>query len=157
MITVRTYKYDGALHRQWRAQIKRRRGSLLVLDAMFEEEIDHQILGKIAYGTLSLEFYWLDRWYNIFRFLHPAGGIRNYYCNINVPPVLQRDGLSYIDLDIDVLVSPDLTYEILDEDEFDENAKRFNYPLEVRRRSRQALNELIELIESKRFPFNGLK
>jgi protein associated with RNAse G/E len=153
-ITVRTYKYDGTEHRSWHAQISRREASLIVLDAKFEEEIRHPLLGTVAPQTLSIEYYWLDRWYNIFRFIEPTGELRNFYCNINVPPVLQGNVLSYIDLDMDILVAPDFSYSILDEDEFLANAARFNYPLEVRHRSQEALQELVVLIERRDFPFN---
>jgi protein associated with RNAse G/E len=153
-ITVQTYKYDGSKHRRWRARISRQEGSLLVLDAEFEEEIRHPLLGIVAPHTVSVEYYWLDRWYNIFRFVEPTGELRNYYCNINVPPVLQKNVLSYIDLDMDLLVTPDLSYTVLDEDEFAANAEKFNYPFEIRRRSRQALKELVALIEMRAFPFH---
>ncbi|HEY0378820.1 MAG TPA: DUF402 domain-containing protein [Pyrinomonadaceae bacterium] len=156
-VTVRTYKYDGTEHRRWRAQISNQEGSLLVLDAKFEEEIRHPLLGTVAPQTLSIEYYWLDRWYNVFRFVEPTGELRNFYCNVNVPPVLQGNVLSYIDLDVDVLVAPDFSYSILDEDEFAANAARFNYPAEVIMKSRTALEELIALIERRAFPFSDLK
>lgn len=156
-IIVRTYKYDGTEHRHWRAQISKQEDSLLVLDAKFEEEIRHPLLGTVARDTLSVEYYWLDRWYNIFRFVEPTGELRNFYCNVNVPPVLQRNVLSYIDLDMDVLVAPDFSYSILDEDEFAANAARFNYPAEILLKSRLALEELIALIEGHAFPFNDFK
>ena len=156
-VTVRTYKYDGTEHRRWRAQISRQEGSLLVLDAKFEEEIRHPLLGTVVPETLSREYYWLDRWYNVFRFVEPTGELRNFYCNVNVPPVLQRNVLSYIDLDMDVLVAPDFSYSILDEDEFAANAARFNYPAEVLLKSRTALEDLIALIERRAFPFGDFK
>jgi protein associated with RNAse G/E len=155
-ITVRTYKYDGTEHRHWRAKLIRQENSLLILNAKFEEEIQHPLLGIIERGTLSIEFYWLDRWYNIFRFHQPSGELRNFYCNINVPPVFHRNVLSYIDLDMDILVAPDLSYNVLDEDEFVANVARFKYPLEVQHKSRQALRQLVTLIESRQFPFNDL-
>jgi protein associated with RNAse G/E len=156
VITVRTYKYDGTEHRHWRARLSRRKNSLLVLNAKFEKEIQHPLLGIIARGTVSIEFYWLDRWYNIFRFLQPSGDLISYYCNINVPPVFHRNVLSYVDLDLDILVAPDLSYSVLDEDEFLANAVRFKYPLEVQHKSQQALWQLMTLIESRQFPFNNL-
>lgn len=156
-INVRTYKYDGSEHRRWRARLLEISGSLMVLDALFEEEIQHTLLGTIERGTVSREYYWMDRWYNIFRFQEPSGRLKNFYCNINVPPVFERDTLSYIDLDIDVLVAPDLSYTILDEEEFERNVVEFNYPLEIQRKARLALKELIAVIESIGFPFLDLK
>lgn len=156
-MTVRTYKYDGSEHRRWPARLTRQEGSLLILAAQFEEEIRHPLLGVIAAGTVSVEYYWLDRWYNIFRFLQPTGEALNFYCNINLPPLLHENVLSYIDLDIDILVAPDFSYRILDEDEFKANADRFKYPVEVQRRAHLALKELVALVESRQFPFHHFR
>jgi hypothetical protein len=147
-------KYDGREHRRWPARIAKTEGSLLVLDAVFDDEIEHELLGTISRGTVSTEYYWLDRWYNVFRFSDPNQTFLNFYCNINQPPSFDGRVLSYIDLDIDVLVAPDFTYKILDVDDFEENAKRFAYPGEVQANARMALAELISLIETRAFPFN---
>lgn len=153
-ITVRACKFDGAEHRRWHARLLSCQDSLVTLDAIFEEEIRHALLGTIARGTLSVEYYWLDRWYNVFRFHEPTGELRNYYCNVNMPPTFDGRVLSYIDLDIDILVAPDLSYSILDEDEFRESAARFNYSSAIRESARAALSELVTLIEARRFPFD---
>ena len=153
-ITVRACKYDGVQHRQWPATILRQEGALVVLDARFEEEIQHDFLGTIALGTTSLEYYWLDRWYNVFRFSDPCGTLRNYYCNINIPPTFDGQVLSYIDLDIDILVDTDCSYRVLDLEEFEQNAARYGYAKEVRLGAEKALRELITLIESRHFPFD---
>jgi uncharacterized protein len=153
-ITVRALKFDGQEHRRWNARLTSCDASLIELDATFEEEIRHSQLGTIVPGTISIEYYWLHRWYNIFRFLEPGGRLRNYYCNVNVPPVFDGRVLSFIDLDMDILVAPDLSFRILDRDEFELNAVRYNYPTEVRRQAHVALDELAALIESRQFPFD---
>jgi protein associated with RNAse G/E len=152
-IIVSVQKYDGTEHRRWPARIAKTVGPLLILEAVFDEEIQHDLLGTIASGTISTEYYWLDRWYNVFRFSDPDQKLKNFYCNINVPPGFDGCVLSYIDLDIDVLVAPDLSYKVLDEDDFEQNAKRYPYPLEVQAQAHAALAELIGLIESRSFPF----
>lgn len=154
-IEVRAYKYDGLLHRTWPAELVRREGSLLVLDANFSEEIVHDLLGTIAAGTHSLEYYWLDRWYNIFRFAQPDGTLRNYYCNVNVPPGFDGQTLSYVDLDLDILVAPDMSFQVLDAEDFKSNATLYGYSDEVRANARQAIDELTGMIEMRTFPFNG--
>lgn len=154
-ITVRALKYDGVEHRRWSAALLRQEDSLLLLDAKFEEEVQHDLLGTIALGTISLEYYWLDRWYNVFRFSDPAGPLRNYYCNVNIPPTFDGSVLSYIDLDIDILVNADLSYRVLDLDEFEENATKYGYSPGVREQAHRALSDLISLIESRRFPFDS--
>ncbi len=153
-ILVRVMKYDRTFHREWRAHLSKQEGSFLLLDAAFEEEVNHSRLGLIRRGTVSIEYYWLDRWYNVFRFLEQDGRVRNFYCNINLPPSFDGRVLSYVDLDVDLLVAPDLAYEILDMDEFESNARLFNYTDEVIEGARAALCELISLIEERRFPFD---
>ena len=153
-IVVSVLKYDGSEHRRWPARIAKTVGPLLILDAVFNEEIQHDLLGTISAGTISTEYYWLDRWYNVFRFSDPDQKLRNFYCNVNVPPRFDGRVLSYIDLDIDVLVEPDLTYKILDEEDFEQNARLFGYPDDVQANARRALADLIELIEARGFPFN---
>jgi uncharacterized protein len=153
-IEVRAYKYDGLLHRTWAAELLRQEGSLIVLDARFSDEITHDLLGTIAIGTHSLEYYWLDRWYNVFRFAQSDGKVRNYYCNVNVPPTFDGETLSYVDLDLDILVDPDFSYRILDVEDFERNAEHYDYPLEVQTKARQAVDELVRIIEARAFPFS---
>ena len=78
---------------------------------------------------------------------------RLYYCNINTPPAIANGVLSYIDLDIDILVQPDLSYQVLDVEEFEANTRRYGYSVEVRRHAHAAVEELISLVESRQFPF----
>jgi protein associated with RNAse G/E len=155
MIEVRAYKYDGLLHRSWPAKLLRQEGSLIVLDAKFPNEVVHDLLGTIASGTHSLEYYWLDRWYNVFRFAQPDGQLRNYYCNVNVPPTLADDVLSYVDLDLDILVEPDFSYRVLDMEDFERNIELYGYPAEVQVNARQALDDLARIIETRAFPFDS--
>ena len=128
--------------------------SLLVFDAVFDIDVDHDLLGHIARGTHSTEYYWLDRWYNIFRFGKPDGALRNYYCNVNVPPRVEGNVLSYVDLDLDILVAPDLSYQILDSEDFERHAKLYAYPEDLIKNARRAVDELTEMIEARQFPFD---
>jgi len=155
-LTVRVLKYDGAEYRRWNARLSRQEGSLLILEAEFEFDVEHESLGSISKGTQTVEYYWLDRWYNVFRFLNDGGGTHLYYCNINTPPVLEGDTLTYVDLDIDILVQPDFSFEVLDLEEFEVNAARYDYSSEVKNSARTAVDELVELIESRQFPFDAV-
>ncbi|MGZ8842699.1 MAG: DUF402 domain-containing protein [Pyrinomonadaceae bacterium] len=77
-----------------------------------------------------------------------------FYCNVNMPPKLEGGTLVYVDLDIDVLVQPDLSYEILDLEEFADHARILQYPQEVQESARKALTEIISRVEGRQFPFN---
>jgi protein associated with RNAse G/E len=71
-----------------------------------------------------------------------------------MPPKFENGVLEYIDLDIDVLVWNDFSFETLDMEEFEENAAKFGYPEEVRVNAQNALEELMALIKGREFPFD---
>ena len=122
----------------------------------FDGEVEHPELGVIEAGTVSREYFWLERWYSVFRFEESNGDLRNYYCNINLPPEFDGDKLDYVDLDIDIVVWPDGRVVTLDEDEFEENAAKLGYPPDIRQNTFNALDELRALIGKRGFPFNSL-
>lgn len=143
-IVVRVLNHDGAEYRTWPARVVEQAGPLIILDAVFDHEIQHDFLGTITPGTTSKEYYWLDRWYNIFRFSD------RFYCNVTKPPTFDGAVLTYVDLDIDILVESDFSYRILDVEDFDARS----YPAEVKQNAQKALDEVISLVESKAYPFN---
>lgn len=153
-IEVQACKYDGRVHRRWHAHLRAHGDTLLILDAVFDEEVNHPLLGHIGRGTISTEYYWTNRFYNIFRFADPDGVLRNFYCNIATPARLENGTLRFIDLDIDVLVHPDLSYEILDEEEFAAHVELFGYTPDIIENTRRAQIELIAMIEQRDFPFS---
>jgi len=154
-IAIKVLKYDGSDYRQWSGTVSRREGSLLQLDAAFSIEVSHHSLGLISRGTRLVEYYWLDRWYNVLRFLNDDGSTRFFYCNVTTPPKLENELLTYVDLDIDILALPDLSYEVLDLDEFEANAGRYGYDEEIKLRSQAAVDELKSMIEARAFPFDS--
>ena len=153
-LIINSRKFDGNIHRSWKCKLIERKDSLLVFVGEFEEEVSHPKLGLIRRGTVSYEYYWLDRWFNIFRFHEPEGDLRNFYCNINLPPKFQNSILDYIDLDIDILVWKDMKPNLVDLDEFLEKASKYNYSTEIHQIVLAGMSEVIKLIKSKSFPFD---
>lgn len=152
-VTVNSRKYDQSIRRSWKCRIVERNGPLLVIVGQFELDVTHPDLGFIKRGTISHETFWLDRWYNVFRFHDPDGELRNFYCNVTMPPTFEDGVLDYVDLDIDVLVWKDMSYKVLDLDEFEISAKLYSYPECIVENSKIALDELTRMIEVGDFPF----
>lgn len=154
---INSRKFDGSISKSWACELIERNGSLLLFRGEFDREVVHEHLGLIECGTVSYEYFWLDRWFNVFRFHEPGGTFRNYYCNVSVPPVFGENVLDYIDLDIDVIADDSGGYTVLDEDEFNRNKARLGYAIEVQRSTEAAVVELIGLIVNHEFPFDYLK
>lgn len=156
-ITVRVLKHDGAEHRRWNASLSHQDGDLIVLAAEFDVDVTHEVLGRVKQHTRTVEYYWLHRWYNVFRFLQNDGSTRLWYCNVNTPPNLYEGELTYIDLDIDIVVQPDFSYQVLDREEFETNARRYGYSDEEKRQAERAVEVLFSMIETRQFPFTEIE
>jgi predicted RNA-binding protein associated with RNAse of E/G family len=106
-----TWRYDG--------RILERGQNWLLLEAFFNRQ-DTPFHGIVlARGDRFLETYYSDRWYNIFE-IHDrlSGDLKGWYCNVTRPALFEETQVSYIDLALDLLVYPDQTQLVLDEDEF---------------------------------------
>jgi len=151
-VTVNSRAFDGSVRRSWQCKLIERCDPLLVFVGTFDRDVEHGDLGFIKKGTISYEYYWFDRWYNIFRFHESDGTLRNYYCNINMPLVFDRGVLDYVDLDIDIVVWPDKTWQILDRKEFETNAVTFGYSDKIRAKVEETILELISIIKRGELP-----
>ncbi len=153
-VTINSRKYDGSLHRTWKAELVSQNAGLLIFTGVFESDVEHPHLGSIRSGTISQEYYWTGKYFNVFKFHEPTGEFRNYYCNISLLPVFDRSTLDYIDLDVDIVLWSDRRVDILDFDEFLENARGFGYSAETHRIVLKAIGDLSEMIQARAFPFD---
>lgn len=154
IVTINSLKFDRSISRSWSAELLDQNNSYLKLVGKFEKEVVHPDLGIIRPGTLSYEFFWFNEWFNIFQFHEPNGEFRNFYCNLSLPPEFHKNFINYVDLDIDILIRKDFSFEILDEDEFLYNSEKYNYPEEINIRIRESINKISELLAQRRFPFD---
>jgi protein associated with RNAse G/E len=154
-ITVQSLKYDRKPRRTWTCELLEQSGGLIYAAGVFEEAVSHAGLGNIKRGTVSHEYYWTDRWYNVFRFHEPDGSFRNYYCNIAMPAEFRGKVLQYVDLDMDVIVWSDGRHEIHDRDDFDRNSIKYGYTDEIKDKVEESLSELLTVVETRQFPFDA--
>jgi len=148
VVTVNSRKYDGSVRRSWTAHLTRLEAPLIELSGIFEFSVDHGDLGHIEKGTISLESYWLDRWYNVFEFKYPDVSERNHYVNLTMPPRFDGETLDYIDLDIDVIVWPGGKVEVLDIEDFRSNTSLYRYPDDLVLKVDKTLNAILEAVSS---------
>jgi protein associated with RNAse G/E len=132
-----TYQYEGVM-------LSRDEHSI-VLEALFDRA-DMPFMDVVfKTGDRFVEYYYADRWYNIFE-IHDRddGKIKGWYCNIGKPAVFEDGTVSYIDLALDLWVSADGEQSVLDEDEFEE----LKLSEELRTGAQRGLDELKSLFKS---------
>jgi len=75
------------------------------------------------------------------------------YADIGTPAVWDGDTVRLVDLDLDVVRYRTGEVAVLDEDEFEEHRRRFEYPPRVRDAARGAAARLVGLLERRGEPF----
>ncbi|MFN8511620.1 MAG: DUF402 domain-containing protein [Thermomicrobiales bacterium] len=157
-VTVRAHKYDGKEYRRWQVHFAESIDGGVRLEATFNSYVE----GRTPFfgGDKAVEFFYADRGYNIIAGYSPEGLLRACYCNICTPAtfVLTPEGpeLHFIDLDLDVLVWPDGSCVVTDEDDFAENSVRYAYPEEIQVAAHQAVEELLTAVRDLHPPFDRL-
>jgi protein associated with RNAse G/E len=149
---IESYKHDGRLHRTWE-------GSKLLHSGLTYICGNNQIKVREADGRewvtrepAICTFYPYD-WFNVVAMLRMDGIY--YYCNIGSPAYWRNGILTYIDYDLDVKIYPDWSYEILDEEEFQENITKMSYPVQVVAKVREANHKLISMMQQRIGPFEA--
>ena len=109
-------------------------------------------LGYVSFepGDRFIEYYYTDRWYNIFDIANAQGVRKGWYCNIAEPAYIHNDQIKQIDLLLDVWVDPWGTPLLLDEDEFEADTTLND---RQRQGARQGLHDLLQMIAAQTEPF----
>ena len=148
-ITVLKRGLDGEVTWQYEGRVLERDSNYVVLEAVFNRDDMPFMDVVLKRGDRFVERFYSDRWYNIFEIYdRDDGQFKGWYCNVGYPAVLEKDRVSYIDLALDLWVSPDGTQTVLDEDEF------LELPMDVMTRSQAvvALEELKEKFKNEQPP-----
>lgn len=102
-------------------------------------------------GDRFIEWYYTNRWYNIFEIHGTDGTFKGWYCNITEPATIVCDVIAYRDLLLDLWVSPDGSMLVLDEDEF---AADTEMDTELRAAAMRALHDLQRMVRLVEGPFS---
>lgn len=121
----------------------------ITLEALFTREDMPFMDVTFKKGDHFVEYYYSDRWYNIFVIYdRDDGKLKGWYCNIGKPAVIKDHVVSYIDLALDLWISTTGKQTVLDEDEFE----ALDLDDELRRNALRGLEELKEVFLNNKPP-----
>ncbi len=154
---IRVHKHDyvsGNMMYSWTGTVIASEPNCVVVRAPFKlVSANPPIVDGVTLlpGDIFTEFYYLDRWYNIFHIADSGGRLKGWYCNVAQPATLDDAGLAFVDLCLDLFVHPDGAMAVLDEDEF-AVAVVSAHCAEDPVQARAALQVLIQLAHEGRLP-----
>lgn len=159
-VVIKSFKHDGHLHRMWLENWSVPSERVFPGDAAesakvfvnchtrIREADGREWVSKIP----GVSFFIPDRWYNIVALIAKEG-VR-YYCNVASPFYFYGSVLTYIDYDLDVILTPKNEVTILDEDEYNRHKKLYHYPPNVECKVQEGLQELLERARQRQAPFD---
>ena len=87
---------------------------------------------ELPSGTMTVAYYWADRPYNVYHWVSRSGQTLAWYFDVSGVVRIGGGRVEWDDLEVDVLVTPDLRAQILDEDRL---------PVELAPAQREAIAE----------------
>ncbi len=101
-------------------------------------------------GDRFVEWFYSDRWYNIFQIHSTGGALKGWYCNIAEPATISGNIIACRDLLLDLWVNPNRSTLVLDEHEF---AAATELAADIRTAALRALDELQRMARAAEPPF----
>ncbi len=153
MITVIKQDPRGAEKIHYQGKIVERLVDGVVVEAVWTLPVKELSYARFEPGDRFTEYYYNDRWFNIFAITSAAGKRKGWYCNVAEPASIFEDHIEQIDLLLDVWVNAQGDPLILDEDEFDADTTLTD---EQRVGARAGLQALLALLATRQEAFASL-
>ncbi|HZG71474.1 MAG TPA: DUF402 domain-containing protein [Chondromyces sp.] len=151
-IQIQSYKHDGRIHRIWEETIVLKGTNNLVIGGNDRTIVTESDGRTWITREPAICYFHAEQWYNVIGMLRGDGIY--YYCNISSPFAYDHEALKYIDYDLDIKVYPDMTFNLLDEDEYEEHRRQMNYPDVIDRILKRNVDKLVHQIRQRKGPFS---
>jgi protein associated with RNAse G/E len=152
-IVVRKLDTQGLLVTSYTATVVERFADGVLLDARWERPTLALSYTTFETGDHFREWFYSDRWHNIFEIGTSEGALKGWYCNVAEPAVITETEIRCRDLLLDLWVAPDGATLVLDEDEF---AADGSIDAPTRAQALATLAELQEMVAARHPPFDKI-
>lgn len=157
---IKSFKHNGRLHRMWMENRRvpdhllhpRHKEQNMIVTVNCHTRIVEAMGNEWYSRNPGVTFFIPGAWYNIVALIQ-SGGVR-YYCNVASPPYVSGHVLTYIDYDLDLIVTPGGERFLVDQDEYDRHRLSYHYSPAVEQKVQEGLAELMGRASQGAEPFN---
>ena len=150
-VQIQSYKHNGHIHRIWEETTVLKATNTFVIGANDRTIVTESDNRTWITREPAICYFHAQYWFNIIGMIREDGIY--YYCNISSPYIYDGEAVKYIDYDLDIKVYPDMTFHVLDEDEYEKHSKEMDYPEPIDKILRHHLEILKGWIRQKKGPF----
>lgn len=156
MTEITIYKCDhtGAAVWHYQGEVIEYAANFVCLTARFDRDLVDMGFVTFERGDVFTEWFYIDRWYNVFRIEDGhTGALKGWYCNVTRPAVIANGSVRADDLALDVFVMPNGSLALLDEDEFDD----LDLPADERMAALRAVETIRHEVAQRVTPFHDIR
>ncbi|WP_223703456.1 nucleoside tri-diphosphate phosphatase [Sutcliffiella deserti] len=150
-IQIHSYKHNGLIHRVWDETTVLKGTQNLVIGGNDKTIVTESDGRTWVTREPAICYFHSRHWFNIIGMIREDGVY--YYCNISSPFIADDEAVKYIDYDLDIKVFPDMTFILLDEDEYEKHRNEMNYPDVIDKILHSNVDTLISWIRQRKGPF----
>ncbi|MEN1938191.1 DUF402 domain-containing protein [Paenibacillus sp. 102] len=150
-VQIHSYKHNGSIHRMWEETTILKGTQSLVIGANDRTVVTESDGRTWITREPAICYFHSNYWFNVIGMLREEGVY--YYCNLSSPFAYDSEALKYIDYDLDIKVYPDMTYTLLDEDEYEKHSQMMKYPPVIDTILKRNVEYLTQWIHQRKGPF----
>ncbi|MCM2605404.1 DUF402 domain-containing protein [Rossellomorea marisflavi] len=150
-VQIHSFKHDGNIHRIWNETTILKGTSNMIIGGNDRTMVTESDGRTWMTREPAICYFHSELWFNIICMIREDGIY--YYCNLSSPFVYDHEAIKYIDYDLDIKVYPDMTYTLLDEDEYDAHRKLYGYPDVIDHILQRNVDKLVRWIRQRKGPF----
>ena len=150
-VQIHSFKHDGNIHRIWNETTILKGTTNQIIGGNDRTMVTESDGRTWMTREPAICYFHSELWFNIICMIREDGIY--YDCNLSSPFVYDHEAIKYIDYDLDIKVFPDMTYTLLDEDEYEAHRKLYGYPDVIDHILKRNVDKLVRWIRQRKGPF----
>ena len=150
-IQIHSYKHNGHIHRIWDETMILKGTQNLIIGGNDRTIVTESDGRTWVTREPAICYFHSQHWFNVIGMIREDG--IHYYCNLSSPFIYDGEAVKYIEYDLDIKVFPDMTFNLLDEDEYERHRAEMKYPEAIDRILKFHVNQLVHWIRQRKGPF----
>ena len=155
-VTVRKLKFDGSVKSEWEGELTTHSADPNWLVVIHDPEHHKKFEdgGQVRADQLFVHCLNCSEPLTVLIAFDIAGQFEEAKCDAAFPAEWNGGVISFVDLDLDVIVAADYSYYVRDHETFEENRVVMGYSAEAIAQAQRGIELAMKLIADREFPFN---
>ncbi len=156
-VTVRKLKFDGSLVSEWQGDLVEAIADRWLVTRHSSPPVTKpgSVLSVPGLVAEALRYNGVREPLSVLVSFDHLGAVLEYHCDSGLPATLRGRTIEFVDLDLDLMVTPGLETTLRDEDDFSRRSREMAYSDGARAAAREGIRLARQLVAAREEPFDG--